>query len=95
MTTDQLTDAAQQLRSFCRLRIEAGDYDAVSARGALYTLGYDEEQADAVLAALYASGFTYCLDPSLPGPSGERPPSFACHWSPDQLESRVSCAMPR
>jgi hypothetical protein len=99
MTTDQVNDAIRQLHSFCRAREEIKDYESMSARGVLYDLGYEEDEADEVLVAIYQGGFTHCLDPSFKGQGvypdfvPEYPPAFACYWGPDQLRSRVHWVM--
>jgi hypothetical protein len=99
MTKDQIREAIEQMKSHCRLQEEIGDYDSISARGTLYTLGYTEDQANEVLQTLFDGGFTYCLDPDFhkspsdqhEGMMGTRISAGVCHWGPDQLRSRLEC----
>jgi hypothetical protein len=94
LTPDQIQEALRQMISHTELA-EANDYEMTSARGALYTLGYTEEQADEVIDFMAAGGFTNCLDPRITGPVvvGEtrpsRPTMDVCYWGPDQLRSRI------
>ena len=92
MTTDQIHEAMGQMLSHCR-QLEETDYHSVSARGVLYTLGYNEEDANEVIQALHDGGFNYCLDPMFKS-NGEATPDFACYWGPDQLRSRVDWVVP-
>lgn len=100
-TTDKIIDAIKQVISLCD-DLQA-DYEPVSMRGALYTLGYDEDQADAVINYCAANGFNYCIDPSISAthfdPNNrnavndmvtDRPSADACYWGPDQLKSRLA-----
>lgn len=85
MTTEQKVDAVKQMVSHCRLLMEQKDYEVVSARGVLYTLGFEE--VEEVLAFIAEGGFDYCLDEFV----GNYPPRSACYWGADQLESRLQC----
>lgn len=95
MTTHQIQEAIEQMKSHCKL-LEETDYHSVTARGVLHTLGYQAD-ADEILASISASGFEYCLDPAIECNSGDpddnkriHPPEFACYWGPDQLRSRLN-----
>lgn len=77
-------EAIAQMICHCKMMMEQGEYEAVSARGVLYTLGF-EADADEILAFIASRGFDYCLDPMF----GDHPSRFACYWGPDQLESRL------
>lgn len=94
MTEDQVKDAIRQVKVHCDLLMS--NYDLVSMRGALYTLGFSTDEANAVIDYCADKGFTYCLDPSIQSYSGVEdkhfyPPEDACHWGPDQLKSRLEC----
>jgi len=93
LTTDQIREAVEQMKSHCDLLM--GNYEMVSARSALYTLGYNQEDAEQVLQTLYEGGFTYCLDPDYhrsPRTDDQgRISSDVCYWGPDQLKSRLDC----
>jgi len=102
MTQDEIRDALRQMQSHCHLREDlykqgVAEYESVSAREVLYTLGYEEIQADEVLDAIHKNGFNYCLDPRFPSRDIEddsKPtptPYFACVWGIDQLRSRLDC----
>jgi hypothetical protein len=96
MTEEKIHEAMGQMLTHCQI-LEATDYHSVSARGVLNTLGYDREEQDAVIQALYDGGFNYCLDPMFPSKTrgvDEPTPDFACFWGPDQLRSRVECVAP-
>jgi hypothetical protein len=96
MTTEQKSEAVQQMIAHCRLLMEqyeqGGRYESVSARGVLYTLGFEAE-VNEVLAFIAEGGFAYCLDAEVGATErhGERPPRHACYWGADQLESRLQC----
>jgi hypothetical protein len=73
-------------------------YESISARGTLYTLGYTEQDADQILRVLHSEGFNYCLDPMFPSRDSSKDddtmihtPIGACYWGPDQLISRIQC----
>lgn len=84
----QVLEAIEQVRAHCDLLM--GNYESVSMRGALYVLGFQEHEADQVIAHCAAHGFDYCLDPGTAhSRSGTRPPAYACYWGPDQLKSRL------
>ena len=92
LTEDQVNDAIRQLTVHCRLLMEqyeagVGEYEIVSARGVLYTLGFEESDTDQILEHIAAGGFSYCLDSQI----GDKPPRDACYWGADQLESRLRC----
>lgn len=87
LTDEQIKDAIRQIKVQCDLSMPT--YDPISARGTLHTLGYVGEEVEEVLDYLYASGFTYCLDPKYPTGDGEHVPYSACVWGPDQLKSRL------
>lgn len=72
------------------------NYEPVSCRSVLYSLGYHGEDAEQVLQYLYDKGFTYCFDSQflsatgIPGDdSKEYPSADVCYWGPDQLKSRL------
>jgi len=89
----QTLEAIEQMKIHCELKTPS--YEMVSARGALYELGYDEEAAEDVLDYIYNSGFTYCLDSKYKSPmhkessAPEYPSADVCYWGPDQLKSRL------
>lgn len=89
MTDDQISEAIAQMRVDLQLRVDNQNYDAVSCRGTLYTLGFNQDEADAVLSHLFDGGFTYCLDPKFHKGQEERITSGVCHFGPDQLLSRL------
>lgn len=102
LTDSQVLEAIEQVRVHCRNAMET-DYHSISMRGALYTLGFVEAEADQVIQKVADSGFTYCLDPSIEathfspddpravnGMVTDRPSEAACYWGPDQLLSRLN-----
>lgn len=94
LTQDQLLDARRQMRSHCRLVMEnyeagTGEYEMLSARGVLNTLGFHGDEVEQVLQYLFDGGFTYCLDPDYHRGSVDRPSMSVCHFGADQLESRL------
>ena len=101
MTEDQVTEAIKQVKVQCDLLMAT--YEPVSMRGALYSLGYSEDDADTVIRYVADHGFDYCLDPmiaathydpnnsqAIDGMVTDRPSRDACHWGPDQLKSRLN-----
>jgi len=100
LTEEQCQEAVGQMIVHCRLIMEqykagVGEYESVSARSVLKTLGY-EEDIPQVLEFIAQGGFDYCLDPAIPMTGhhearGERPNRDVCYWGPDQLESRLQC----
>jgi len=95
MTKEQIGEAVDQMRSFCADMEAGNDYTSIPARGVLYKLGYTNDEADEVLKAIHAEGFSYCLDSMFPSKDGEgtfgHTPMTACYWGPDQLRSRLNC----
>lgn len=92
MTAPQVKEAVDQMKVHCDLKM--ADYEMVSARSALYELGYHGEQAEQVLKALFEGGFTYCLDPDYHRSPSQEPARISpdvCYWGPDQLKSRLNC----
>lgn len=92
MTKDQIREAITQMKTHCEIKMPA--YEMISARGALYELGFHGEDAEEVLEALFEGGFTYCLDPHFHrSPRADEGPISAdvCYWGPDQLLSRLDC----
>jgi hypothetical protein len=92
---DWIKDAIRQMIVHCDLKMEQG-YEPLSARSALYELGFTSTQALQVLEAIAAGGFDYCLDPSITmtghhEAQGEKPSYEVCYWGPDQLKSRLLC----
>lgn len=99
LTDDQVKEAIGQMKSYTRQSVEAHkagitEYEFLSARGVLHTLGYPEDETDQVLQVIADRGFDYCLDPHI----GHRdrstkevtyPSADACHWGADQLLSRL------
>jgi hypothetical protein len=99
LTDDQVNEAIEQMKSHTRQSVEAnkagvGEYEFMSARGVLYTLGYVDD-ADQVLKVIADRGFDYCLDPHISSHPGDGEPFFpsadGCHWGADQLLSRLQC----
>lgn len=94
MTPEQVKDAVEQVKVHCDLLME--NYELVSLRGALYTLGYNEEQADEVILTCAEQGFSYCIDPLIHVKDPDNPKKTTrveysvCHWGPDQLQSRLA-----
>jgi len=64
------------------------EYQSVTARGVLYTLGF-EDDGDQILTAIGEAGFNYCLDRTVATHDGEYPSQDVCWWGADQLESRL------
>lgn len=99
LTEDQTNEAVGQMIVYCRNSMEeykAGvtDYESVSARGVLRTLGYDGEDLEQVLRHIADGGFDYCLDHHIAmtghhDARGEFPSRDVCYWGADQLESRL------
>jgi hypothetical protein len=99
MTAAQIADAFAQMQSHCNLLWEgykegSRDYEMVTAREVLYTLGFNQDQADEVLGKIAEAGFSYCLDPHIkcdggPGERREYPSYAVCAWGVDQLKSRL------
>jgi hypothetical protein len=90
--SDFPSDAIDQIKSDCRLRMENGNYEPISTRGILYNLGFSTDEANDVLLRLFNGGFTYCLDPQYHKGSESRITEGVCYFSPDQLLSRIdSC----
>lgn len=87
LTNEQLDDALKQLHTHCQLEMEKPirDQEFLSVRASLYTLGFHGEDAQQVMDAIYAHGFTYCFDSEY----GTKPNEMACYWMPDQLKSRL------
>jgi hypothetical protein len=99
MTDSQVNEAIEQMKSHTRHSVELnkrgiGEYEFMSARGVLHTLGYDGEDVDQVLKAIAARGFDYCLDPHISSHPGDGDPFYpsadGCHWGADQLLSRLN-----
>jgi hypothetical protein len=86
-------DAIAQMVVQCDLKMAT--YEACSARGVLYELGFSEEETGQVLRAIAARGFDYCLDSQIECSAGggdrarRRPTQDVCYWGPDQLKSRL------
>ena len=92
MTTEQIKEAIEQMKSHCDLHM--ADYNMLSARGTLYTLGFHGQDAEDVLKTLHESGFSYCLDHEYKCSNGidgtlVYPRQDVCYWGPDQLKSRL------
>jgi len=73
-----------------------------SLRSALDASGYTGEEAQVVIYYVASHGFDYCLDPTIEathfdpnnpkavnGMVTDSPPRDACHWTPEQLRSRL------
>jgi len=95
LTDAQVDEAIEQMKSHCGLLME--EYELVSARAALYTLGYHGEDAEQVLKDIYDRGFTYCFDHRYISTwyDGDKevkeyPSEDVCYWGPDQLKSRLN-----
>jgi hypothetical protein len=94
LTTDQVSEAVEQMKVHCRLLNEQRNFDGISARAALYTLGYGGDNAEQVLQHIFDGGFTYCLDPDYHRSSQTDPGRISagvCYWEPCQLLSRLEC----
>lgn len=96
MTKEQKLNAIAQMKSHCQLKIESNDYESVSARGILYTLGFTAEETDETIELIRLGGFTNCLDNSvfvIDMVTGKKnfPDQQVCYWGPDQLLSRLQC----
>lgn len=94
MNKDQKLEAIEQMKAHCRLVIETKDYEMLSARGTLYTLGFTSDEADSVIDLIRLGGFTNCLDPNVyMTKDGKRiyPGADVCYWGADQLLSRLQC----
>lgn len=82
----QVIDAIKQVMVHCDTLM--ANYEMVSLRGALYTLGYNEAEANQIIRYVASKGFHYCVDPMI-GEVGSKPSYNVCHWGPDQLKSRL------
>lgn len=99
MTEDQVNEAIEQMQIHTRNSVELykqgrGDYETMSARSVLRTLGYNTADTLTVLQAIAARGFDYCLDAEIPMTGhhearGEHPDWKVCYWGADQLLSRL------
>jgi hypothetical protein len=97
MTSEQIREAVEQVKVSCDLKME--NYEMVSMRGALYELGYTEDDAQQVIEYVASRGFDYCLDPTIGSNSHftnetkqlQYPTADVCYWGPDQLKSRLNC----
>lgn len=99
LTDDQVNEAIEQMQIHTRNSVEAykagtGDYETMSARSVLRTLGYNTADTLQVLQAIAARGFDYCLDAEIPMTGhhearGEHPDWQVCYWGADQLLSRL------
>lgn len=107
---EMIADALKQMISHTQNSVELhkqgiGEYEMCSARGVLYTLGYNSDDAHTVLKYIHEDGFAYCLDFEFPSQAlkadGETretiyPDQQVCYWGADQLHSRLMCVtMPR
>ena len=103
MKTREVLEAIEQLKTHCKLAMDAheagvGEYKMLSARSGLYELGYNEDQADAILEQIADGGFSYCLDHKIKCQSGVDsdtvtmiyPDVGVCIWGADQLLSRLN-----
>jgi hypothetical protein len=93
LSKEQIDEAIDQVVCHAQNLIAVDNYQAISVRGTLYTLGYETEQAEQVLSRLFEGGFSYCLDPKFHkgNPSYGVPSMDVCHFGPDQLVSRIRC----
>ena len=96
ITQEQIKDGVRQLLSHATMLHEqykqgTREYTMISAREGLYTLGYNEDQADRIIDYIAAEGFSYCLDPRIPSKEYGRPAYSVCCWGADQLASRLYC----
>lgn len=94
LTQDQINESIEQVKVHCDLLMP--NYEMVSLRSALYTLGYTESDADQIIRYCAEKGFCYCIDPiiatkSYPDFKPEFPQASVCYWGPDQLKSRLWC----
>jgi hypothetical protein len=99
MTEEQVNEAIEQMKAHAKISVDlnkqgVGEYEFLSARGVLYTLGYEEPDADQVIQAIADRGFSYCLDSRILSTPGDDPPFYpsgdAVHWGADQLLSRLN-----
>jgi hypothetical protein len=87
-----INQAIDEVKAYCDTLMKG--YHPVSLRSALYALGYDKEESDAVIRDCAERGFTNCIDPiiatkSYPDFEERFPTSDVCYWGPDQLKSRL------
>ena len=92
----QLREATEQMFSYCKASESAykagnAEYEMISARDVLYTLGFQPASADEILAAIGEAGFNYCLDPTVTHDDGSIPSRDVCVWGIDQLRARLQC----
>lgn len=85
LTDDQVQSAIRQMLVSCELKMK--DYEPMTARGTLYSLGFHGEDCEQILKFISDGGFNYCLDPEFQ--EGERISLDVCYWGPDQLASRL------
>ena len=86
LSTEQIHDAIRQMLVSCELKMK--DYEPMTARGTLYSLGFHGEDCEQILRYIADGGFNYCLDPEYH--EGEQRISLdVCYWGPDQLASRL------
>lgn len=92
MTQEEINEAIEQMKNHCDTKMP--NYEPVSARSALYELGYSDVQTEEVLQNIHDRGFTNCLDyrfktSSYPDFVPRYPTQDVCYWGPDQLKSRL------
>lgn len=86
MNEQQVHEAIEQMLAHCDLMMD--NYQSVSARSTLRTLGYKGEDVEQVLKFIFDGGFNYCLDPRY-HQGKENVVADVCVWGPDQLASRL------
>jgi hypothetical protein len=97
VTTLQVRGAIEQVKAHCKLLEDQENYEAVSVRGILRTLGYGCDQITQVLAYIAEHGFSYCLDHEVLShwydgntKREEYPDWQVCYWDPSQIRSRLN-----
>jgi hypothetical protein len=53
----KVLEAIEQAKSHCRLQEEISNYDSISLRGVLYTLGYVENEVNQIIQYVAGRGF--------------------------------------
>lgn len=89
LNDSQIKEAIAQVQVQCELLMS--NYEMVSLRSALDSLGYGSEDAQQVIDYCADHGFNYCLDYTVKHNDGHLPEQTFCYWGPDQLSSRLDC----
>jgi len=93
---EMIADALEQMISHTNMLHEqykagTGEYEMVSARGVLYILGFDSNDAQSILEYISENGFNYCLDYNIRIHDGVFPDQQVCYYGADALHSRLNC----